>query len=38
MLDHDRGREVLVKEALNIQITPSEERLVENWTLVAALP
>ena len=29
MLDHGRGQELLVKEALNIQRTPSEERF--NW-------
>ena len=26
VLDHDRGQELLVKEALHIQMTPSEER------------
>ena len=26
MLDHGRGQELLVKEALHIQMTPSEER------------
>ena len=26
VLDHDRGKELLVKEALHIQMTPSEER------------
>ena len=31
MLDHGRGQEVLVKEALHIQMTPSEERF--NWLL-----
>ena len=26
LLDHDRGQELLVKEGLHIQMTPSEER------------
>ena len=29
MLDHGRGQELLVKEALHIQMTPSEEHF--NW-------
>ena len=29
VLDHGRGQELLVKEALHIQMTPSEERF--NW-------
>ena len=42
MLDHGRGQELLVKEALHIQMTPSEERFNRNggqevpgcWTAV----
>ena len=29
ILDHGRGQELLVKEALHIQMTPAEERF--NW-------
>ena len=36
MLDHGRGQELLLKEALHIQRTPSEERFNqdEDWWLL----
>ena len=39
VLDHGGGQELLVKEALHIQITSSEEcfnREIENWKSVVA--
>ena len=40
VLDHYRRQELLVKEALNFQMTPSEERLnkIEDWKCLVAGP
>ena len=40
VLDHGRGQELLVKKALHIQMTPSEECFngVDNWKFIVAGP
>ena len=38
VLDHGRGQGLLVKEALHVQMTPSEERFNQHGELKAGLP